>query len=857
MPDLFLYETLDAVTSMDMLNIDIPGSVSQNLNQKYSLRPYQIEAFSRFIYCFQKDFPEKTYPLHFMFNMATGSGKTLIMAGLILYLYELGYRNFLFFVSYTNIIQKTIDNFLNPDSIKYLFNEAIHIKNKQVRITPVENFESVNPNDINICFTTIQKLHSDLTAEKENSITYEDFHKHRIVLIGDEAHHMSVQTKAQQEMFESWENSIERIFRQNNKNILLEFTATHDYESAGMVEKYRNKVVFRYDLIQFRNDRYSKDVIIVQTNLNLSERILQALILSQYKQEVAAKHHIDLKPVILLKAQRTIAQSLENKSNFHDLIEKLTAQDIKSIRKKSNLDLVSNALDFFENQDISDVQLTKRLKHEFQESHCLSVNDENEKETYQVLVNTLEDKSNRIRVIFTVKKLTEGWDVLNLFDIVRCYETRDSGGGKIGQTTISEAQLIGRGARYYPFSLPDNNEHYRRKFDGNLTHELRIIEELHYHSINKPRYITELKKALKEQGIYDDTEITRELKLKDNFKNTDFYKYGVIWLNKRLSKDYKEIQSLNDLGVKKKNFLHTITSGHGRTTIALGENSNNTDNEDILMIDRKISDFEESIVRSAIARNRFYNFNNIKKYFPNLSSISQFIESKEYLGGIEITIKGSLNHADITHYEKLISMCGLLTQIESEIKQQITNYQGTRDFTRNWVREIFHDKLLKFSPDNPRVSIDNEFDNFISSKEWFAFNTIFGTSEEKAFIEMLSRQISNLHERFRDIYVLRNEGHFSIYNYDDGQAFQPGFVLFLRENNGEMQIFQMFVEPKGKHLQEHDRWKERFLQEITNQYIDDRLVFEGEKYRLIGVPFYNNEDENEFREIMELALSIP
>ena len=53
-------------------------------------------------------------PLHLLFNMATGSGKTLIMAGLILYLYEKGYRNFLFFVNSTNIIEKTKDNFLNP-----------------------------------------------------------------------------------------------------------------------------------------------------------------------------------------------------------------------------------------------------------------------------------------------------------------------------------------------------------------------------------------------------------------------------------------------------------------------------------------------------------------------------------------------------------------------------------------------------------------------------------------------------------------------------------------------------------------------------------------------------------------------
>ena len=45
--------------------------------------------------------------------MATGSGKTLGMAGLILYLYTKGFRNFLFFVNSNNSIKKTKDNFLN------------------------------------------------------------------------------------------------------------------------------------------------------------------------------------------------------------------------------------------------------------------------------------------------------------------------------------------------------------------------------------------------------------------------------------------------------------------------------------------------------------------------------------------------------------------------------------------------------------------------------------------------------------------------------------------------------------------------------------------------------------------------
>jgi len=60
-------------------------------------------------------------------------------------------------------------------------------------------------------------------------------------------------------------------------------------------------------------------------------------------------------------------------------------------------------------------------------------------------LNALEDRNNEIRVIFAVDKLNEGWDVLNLFDIVRLYDTRDGKDNKVGKTTMAEAQLIGRG----------------------------------------------------------------------------------------------------------------------------------------------------------------------------------------------------------------------------------------------------------------------------------------------------------------------------------------------------------------------------------------------------------------------------
>ncbi|PIU57756.1 MAG: type III deoxyribonuclease, partial [Chloroflexi bacterium CG07_land_8_20_14_0_80_51_10] len=172
-----------------------------------------------------------------------------------------------------------------------------------------------------------------------------------------------------------------------------------------------------------------------------------------------------------------------------------------------------------------------------------------------------------------------------------------------------------------------------------------------------------------------------------------------------------------------------------------------------------------------------------------------------------------------------------------------------------WVREVFKDKVLKLDPQNPRAADDAQFEHFVSAKAWFAFNTVYGTSEEKAFVRMLDRQMQKLQAQYEQIYLLRNEGHFAIYNYADGQAFQPDFVLFLRENSGKLLIYQLFIEPKGRYLKEHDRWKETFLKEITTEFGGKPLTFEDKKYRLIGVPFYNNEDENQFRASLESVLN--
>jgi len=486
------------------------------------------------------------------------------------------------------------------------------------------------------------------------------------------------------------------------------------------------------------------------------------------------------------------------------------------------------------------------LKSEFREDFTLSVNNEAEKENYQIVVNTLEDKDNRIRAIFAVQKLNEGWDVLNLFDIVRCYEPRDTGRAKIGTTTMSEAQLIGRGARYFPFVLPENNNRFCRKFDKDLENELRVIEELHYHSINDSRYIAEIRKALVEQGIMDANEVTKEIKLKESFKKTSLYKYGLIYTNKPVQKDYKNVFSFSDLGVTKKNFVHAIATGKGGESAVLNGKQQAAVINDVNRSDVALKNIDRNIIQTAIARNPFYTFVSLRRYFPNLNSIDDFIDSNQFLAGLEITFSGDVYLLDEKKREKLDAVLGLLGEIETQIRTNNKNeFVGSKEFKQSFIHEIFKDKTLKFSKDNLKVQDNSQLEHFISTRDYLTFDRLFASGEERDFVYLLDREIESLKSQYEDIYLMRNEGHFAIYNFSDGQAFQPDFVLYMKDKNGQSLTYQLFIEPKGAFLAEHDRWKEDFLKEIKQEYKGNLLT---------GIPFYTSDDENAFRETLYKAL---
>lgn len=85
MAEQFLYEKLDVAKEFGM-SVDFPEIIKSGLSKKISLREYQIDAFTNFALYFDNDGLRKNKQVHTLFHMATGSGKTVIMAGLILYI---------------------------------------------------------------------------------------------------------------------------------------------------------------------------------------------------------------------------------------------------------------------------------------------------------------------------------------------------------------------------------------------------------------------------------------------------------------------------------------------------------------------------------------------------------------------------------------------------------------------------------------------------------------------------------------------------------------------------------------------------------------------------------------------------
>ncbi len=852
---------------------ELPLYFTQSLNPALKLRPYQEECFKYFLNYWENTFTGKDRQPQLLFHMATGSGKTLIMAGLMLYLYEKGYRNFLFFVNSTNIIEKTKENFINQASGKYLFAPVIQVGDERVEIKLVDNFQGVADDCINLCLTTIQGLHISLNNPHENSLTYDDFADQKIILISDEAHHINTSTKKGKttatpdatqlelggEFSDDWETTAMRVFRSNTENAMLEFTATCDLSDPNIAEKYSNKILFDYPLRKFREDGYSKDIEVVQSDLQPIDRAIQTVVLNQYKRKLFAAIGQDIKPVMMLKS-KTIAENKAFFELFVETIKRLKNTDLQKIKSGAIGD-IRESFSFFDEHNISFENLLLELKEDFKEDNLLLVDGNNISPEKQLKLNSLEAKNNEFRAVFAVDMLNEGWDVLNLYDIVRLYEGRDAKDGKPGKTTMQEAQLIGRGARYMPFEAPEADKPQgQRKYDDDIKNRLRAVEKLHYHSSYNPRYLSELQTAMEETGII--AKKTREIphKLKESFKKTKLYQNGYVFTNEKEA--YLVNKNINSFGenILKNTFKVRIRSGEMSSSLVF-EKANSVSDDAIHTENYRLENFGKNILREAINRIDTYKFSSLKDIFPALPSIKYFIESPDYLANLMVTVLGKKEIVEnLSQKDKLGIAIEVLRQIEPMLGKSSTGVRGSKNFVPKSLRDLIKDKVLKITLDG---SEDKEFgssmreskDDFLKMDlmkfDWYAYEDCYGTSEEKQLVKYMESLYPRLVQKYNDVYLVRNERDIKLYDFDEGRGFEPDFILFMQQKSDSSRFdnMQIFIEPKGGHLKEHDAWKEKFLLRMK---VESRITFSTQTtdFKIFGMPFFTYQDKQFFDKAM-------
>jgi len=847
----YLFEKINILREAGDSYAEFPQVIADNLNPNFELRPYQEDAFCNFVSYFENENLRQN-PTQVLFHMATGSGKTLIMAGLILYLYKRGYSNFLFFVNLDNIVQKTKDNFLNATSAKFLFADEIIIDGEHVRINEVSNFQGANPDSINICFTTTQGLHMDMWNQKESAPTIDDFSESKTVLIADEAHHLNVDTRrgkmnqTQQESYNSWEYTVRQIFEANRDNLLLEFTATCDLRNPHIETEYRNKIIFDYPLKKFREEKYSKQVKAIRADISYDDRMLHALLFSQYRMKIFADHRRYVKPVILFKA-KTIDESKHFVLAFHDMVRGLTGEKVRQIFSSSTLEEVRRMADYFATNGISYNDLAQELRDDFCPERCISANDDKEATERQIILNSLESPDNPYRAVFAVKKLDEGWDVLNLFDIVRLYETRDAKNGKPGASTIAEAQLIGRGARYYPFVIDADDEKYKRKYDNDIENPLRVCEELYYYCQYDSRYIAELNTALIATGIMPENQKEVHYIIKDDFRKGDFFNNGIVFFNSRKLVSRKDVDEILP-SVRNKEYSFTARTGKTvmdtMMTDSISDSTIKTVKHRITIGDIATQNY--SLVHRAVRHIDVFKFNILSGYFPNLSSLREFIMGKAYLGGVKVVVES--REDTLTMGDQYEACLFVLSRIADEISAIKETWEGETNFRDKPVREVFRNKTRYIAEPNGEGEGVSQNDPAVrpawrlnlNDADWFAFEDDYGTSEEKSFIAYFASHVDELKKKYDEVYLVRNERQLALYSFDGGERFEPDYLLFLQKRSATgYEHYQIFVEPKGNNLLSNDKWKEDFLLQIESRGIPTKTFVDDNDYHIWGFPFYN------------------
>src|SRR3989344_5198593 len=448
---------------------------------KFALRPYQVEALSAFQLFWKDGFDSRSLKQKTLqegkddegkiiqwhkvgFEMATGSGKTLLMGAAILDLYQRGFKDFLILTPNTILFDKTINNF-TPRAVKSIFGDGWNLTYNLVTGDSYRdktcNYEEER--DISFYVFNMQKFYDKATSSGQNdgentmkgtpyvrrpledslwrdksgnhTISFMEFlRERRPVIISDEAHHYQ-QKKTKEAIFELL------------PRIVLEFTAT-SLEKGGS-ESFGQDNLYKYPMQRYVSEGYGKRIFAVGCGSNDEktsdevtdsdkQKLVWGMLIHLLKCESLTAVNAPVKKAMLLTKTRSIKHAdavnvyLKNwpdsvGDEINDVLDQVGREgtDIAKIIRRYVLENKSELMK----------KMSRVAKSVFT-IHSENKSDEEIWTEYQ----SLDD--NKAEIVNQVRIFTEGVDYDNFYTIVVLGDTVE----KVG---LAAAQLIGRGLRLY------------------------------------------------------------------------------------------------------------------------------------------------------------------------------------------------------------------------------------------------------------------------------------------------------------------------------------------------------------------------------------------------------------------------
>ena len=392
------------------------------------------------------------------------------------------------------------------------------------------------------------------------------------------------------------------------------------------------------------------------------------------------------------------------------------------------------------------------------------------------------------------------------------------------------------------------------------------------------RYISDLRKALRETGILADNVKVCNYKLKDKFKNSNFYQKGILFKNKFIDKNLSEVRSVLP-SIKGRSYSFDFSSGdygvsllfdNNENDIHISQNDKSNHTQNKIFTIKEVAEKNYSLVHKALRAHPFFALDNLKTYYPNLSSLREFLTSEAYIGSITLNIKYSFNQLDPSLLLKVL-INNVFNEISDLMSKKVKIGEGSKEFYAVPIKTIIKDTAIQIALTNAQTGIGSNYDGVgiaqssvsnsnlkldVSNEPWFVFSEHYGTEEEKELVVLFKSIVSDLTKKYKDVYLIRNEKQLKLYSFKGGEGFEPDFILILSGNQNEHPISQyIFIEPKGQHLMQKDQWKENFLLSLEKEALispqEKSILAENEKYVIKGLRFYNVTINSEYAKLLK------